>query len=124
MAVVRLGQDLPVELLPAAESGTIPSYADPQAAARALAHAARRAAWLARPAGTVPDLDGSRRSGRTLVEDHLAAHPGGGWLDPRECADLLACYGIPQISWALGRDRGRGRPGRRPAPGVPTAGWS
>ncbi|MGW7793898.1 GNAT family N-acetyltransferase, partial [Streptomyces tricolor] len=49
MAVVRLGQDLPVELLPAAESGTIPSYADPQAAARALAHAARRAAWLARP---------------------------------------------------------------------------
>ncbi|WP_430382046.1 GNAT family N-acetyltransferase [Streptomyces sp. P10-4] len=122
MAVVRLGQDLPVELLPAAESGTIPSYADPQAAARALAHAARRAAWLARPAGTVPDLDGvEAERARTLVEDHLAAHPGGGWLDPRECADLLACYGIPQISWAwaetedeavLAADRLRGSDGR------------
>ncbi|AKN74507.1 CoA-binding protein [Streptomyces sp. PBH53] len=122
MVVVRLGQDLPVELLPAAESGTIPSYADPQAAARALAHAARRAAWLARPAGTVPDLDGvEAERARTVVEDHLAAHPGGGWLGPRACADLLACYGIPQISWAwaetedeavLAADRLRGSDGR------------
>ncbi|MBD0741360.1 bifunctional GNAT family N-acetyltransferase/acetate--CoA ligase family protein [Streptomyces sp. CBMA152] len=98
---VRLEQDLPVRLLPAADSGTIPSYAEPQAAARALAHAAERAAWLARLPGVVPDLDGiETERARTVVADYLAAHPDGGWLDPRTCADLLACYGIPQIPWA------------------------
>ncbi|MCF3131850.1 bifunctional acetate--CoA ligase family protein/GNAT family N-acetyltransferase [Streptomyces olivochromogenes] len=98
---VRLEQDLPVRLLPTADGGTIPSYAEPLAAARALARATDRAAWLARPAGTVPDLDGieTERAG-AIVREHLAAHPDGGWLDPRTCADLLACYDIPQIPWA------------------------
>ncbi|MER7182228.1 acetate--CoA ligase family protein, partial [Streptomyces hyaluromycini] len=99
---VRLEQDLPVRLLPAAdEGGTVPAYAEPQAAARALAHAADRAAWLARPAGTVPALDDvDAERAHALADAHLAAHPDGGWLDPRTCADLLACYGIPQIPWA------------------------
>ncbi|MFF4568234.1 GNAT family N-acetyltransferase [Streptomyces sp. NPDC001410] len=101
VAVVRLEQELPVKLLPAAEGGTIPSYAEPQAAARALAHAARRAAWLARPAGTVPDLEGvDTTRARELTETFLAAHEDGGWLDPHTCADLLACYDIPQLPWA------------------------
>lgn len=122
IVAVRLEQGLPVELLPATEDGTIPSYAEPQAAARALAHAAHRAAWLARPAGTVPDLDGvETERARTVVETYLDAHPDGGWLDPRTCADLLACYGIPQIPWAwaeteddavLAADRLRGSDGR------------
>src|SRR5207245_6907975 len=34
------------------------------------------------------------------AETFLAAQPDGGWLDPGTCADLLACYGIPQIPWA------------------------
>ncbi|MBW8795458.1 MAG: GNAT family N-acetyltransferase [Streptomyces sp.] len=98
---VCLEQDLPVKLLPAAdEGGSIPSYAEPQAAARALTHAADRAAWLARPAGTVPALDVDTGHARTVADAYLAAHPDGGWLDPRTCADLLACYGIPQIPWA------------------------
>ncbi|MER6736199.1 bifunctional acetate--CoA ligase family protein/GNAT family N-acetyltransferase [Streptomyces puniciscabiei] len=101
IAAVRLEQDLPVKLLPAADGGTIPSYAEPQAAARALAHAARRAAWLARPVGTVPELDGiDTAHAQEITDTFLAAHPDGGWLDPRTCADLLACYGIPQIPWA------------------------
>ncbi|MFF4113219.1 bifunctional acetate--CoA ligase family protein/GNAT family N-acetyltransferase [Streptomyces sp. NPDC001714] len=120
---VCLEQDLPVKLLPAAdEGGTIPSYAEPQAAARALTHAADRAAWLARPAGTVPALD-DVDTGRahTIADAYLAAHPDGGWLDPRTCADLLACYGIPQIPWAWAEteddavraaDRLRGADGR------------
>ncbi|MFE2092348.1 GNAT family N-acetyltransferase [Streptomyces sp. NPDC059460] len=122
IVAVRLEQGLPVELLPATEDGTIPSYAEPQAAARALAHAAHRAAWLARPAGTVPDLDGvETERARTVVESYLDAHPDGGWLDPRTGADLLACYGIPQIPWAwaeteddavLAADRLRGSDGR------------
>ncbi|GAQ60412.1 bifunctional acetate--CoA ligase family protein/GNAT family N-acetyltransferase [Streptomyces scabiei] len=101
VAAVRLEQDLTVRLLPATGGGTVPSYAEPQAAVRALTHAARRAAWLARPAGTVPDLDGvDTARARAVVEAFLATHPDGGWLDPRTCADLLTCYGIPQIPWA------------------------
>lgn len=122
VAAVRLEQDLPVRLLPTTGGGTVPSYAEPQAAARALAHAARRNAWLARPAGTVPDLDGvDAQRAHDLAETFLAAHPEGGWLDPRTCADLLSCYGIPQIPWAwaetedaavLAADRLRGPDGR------------
>ncbi|KAB1972890.1 acetate--CoA ligase family protein, partial [Streptomyces triticiradicis] len=119
---VRLEQDRSVELMPAADGGTIPSYAEPQAAARALAHAARRAAWLAQPAGTVPALTGveSERA-REVVEEYLAFHLEGGWLDPRTCAELLACYDVPQLPWAwaeceddavLAADRLRGFDGR------------
>ncbi|MDR6975921.1 acyl-CoA synthetase (NDP forming)/GNAT superfamily N-acetyltransferase [Streptomyces sp. 3330] len=119
---VRLEQDRAVRLLPAADGGTVPSYGEPQAAARALAHAAERAAWLARPAGAVPGLDDVETArARTLVAEYLAAHPDGGWLDPRTCADLLACYSVPQIPWAwaesedeavLAADRLRGFDGR------------
>ncbi|MEU5952087.1 GNAT family N-acetyltransferase [Streptomyces sp. NPDC047525] len=101
VAVVRLEQDLPVRLLPATEGGSIPSYAEPGAAARALAHAAHRAAWLSRAAGTLPELaqvDTARA--RAVAETYLATHPDGGWLDPRTCAELLTCYGIPQLPWS------------------------
>lgn len=122
IAVVRLEQALPVELLTTSDGGGVPSYAEPQAAARALAHAARRAAWLARPAGTVPvlaDVDTARA--HAVVEAYLDTHPDGGWLDPRVCADLLSCYGVPQSPWAwaeteddavLAADRLRGADGR------------
>ncbi|MFE5191359.1 GNAT family N-acetyltransferase [Streptomyces sp. NPDC056628] len=101
VVAVRLEQALPVELLPAADGATVPSYAEPQAAARALAHAARRAAWLARPVGTVPDLDGVETGrARTVADAFLTRHPDGGLLHPRECAELLGCYGIPQAPWA------------------------
>ncbi|MEH0516049.1 GNAT family N-acetyltransferase [Streptomyces sp. B21-106] len=98
---VRLEQDRSVRLLPAADGSTVPSYAEPQAAARALAHAADRAAWLARPVGAVPGLDDIETArAHTVVAEYLAAHPDGGWLDPGTCADLLACYSVPQIPWA------------------------
>lgn len=101
VVAVRLDQALPVALLPAADGTAVPSYAEPQAAARALGHAARRAAWLARPVGTVPDLDGVETGrARTVADSFLARHPDGGRLHPRECAELLGCYGIPQAPWA------------------------
>ncbi|MER6283149.1 bifunctional acetate--CoA ligase family protein/GNAT family N-acetyltransferase [Streptomyces sviceus] len=120
--VVRLEQALPVELLARSDGGTVPAYAEPQAAARALAHAAHRAAWLARPAGTFAQLDGiDTDRAHAVVEDYLAVQPDGGWLDPRTCAELLGCYGIPQLPWAwatsedeavLVADRMRGADGR------------
>ncbi|GHF33548.1 bifunctional acetate--CoA ligase family protein/GNAT family N-acetyltransferase [Streptomyces fumanus] len=98
--LVRLEQALPVTLLPASDGGTVPSYAAFHAAAGALAHAVRRAAWLARPAGTVVALDGiDPVRARELAEGFLTAHPDGGWPDPHTCAALLACYGIPQLPW-------------------------
>nr|WBO76075.1 GNAT family N-acetyltransferase [Streptomyces sp. SBE_14.2] len=122
VVAVRLEQALPVELLPTEGDGTVPAYAEPQAAARALAHAAHRAAWLARPVGTVPDLDGvDTARARALVDSHLDAHADGGWLEPRVCADLMDCYGIRQLPWAwaeteddavLAADRLRGADGR------------
>ncbi|MFF7645105.1 GNAT family N-acetyltransferase [Streptomyces canus] len=122
VVVVRLEQGLPVELLPRTGAGTVPAYAEPQAAARALAHAAHRTAWLARPAGTFPDLDGiATARAHACVETYLKIHPDGGWLDPRTCAELLDCYGIPQLPWAwattedeavLAADRMRGADGR------------
>lgn len=101
VAVVNLAQDLPVRLLPATEGGAIPSYAEPGAAARALAHGARRAAWLSRAVGTVPELEQiDTAQARAVAKTYLAAHPDGGWLDPRACAELLSCYGIPQLPWS------------------------
>jgi acyl-CoA synthetase (NDP forming) len=35
-----------------------------------------------------------------VADAWLAAHPDGGWLDPVACAELLDCYGIPQLPWA------------------------
>lgn len=100
IAAVLLDQDVPVRLLPS-DTGRVPAYADPQAAARALAHAVERARRLARPPGTVPVLDGVDTSrGRAVVDRFLRQHPDGGWLDPRTCAELLDCYGIPQSPWA------------------------
>lgn len=122
VVAVRLEQTLPVELLPTEGDGTVPAYAEPQAAARALAHAAHRAAWLARPVGTVPDPDGvDTERARALVDSYLDAHADGGWLEPRVCADLMDCYGIRQLPWAwaeteddavLAADRLRGADGR------------
>ena len=101
VVAVRLDQDVPVSLLPAEDGGAVPCYADPQAAARALAHAARRAQWLARPTGTAPTLTGvDAPRAHAVAEAWLAAHPDGGWLEPAACADLLDCYGIPQLPWA------------------------
>lgn len=100
LVLVRPAQDVAAGLLPAAGGGTIPSYADPQAAAQALAHAARRAAWLRRPAGTVPATDADTERARGIVAAFLAGRPDGGWLDPRTCGELLACYAVPQLPWA------------------------
>uniref|UniRef100_A0AAU2UYE3 Bifunctional GNAT family N-acetyltransferase/acetate--CoA ligase family protein n=1 Tax=Streptomyces sp. NBC_00003 TaxID=2903608 RepID=A0AAU2UYE3_9ACTN len=101
VVAVRLGQDLPVKLLPTEDGGAVPAYADPQSAARALAHAVDRARWLARPPGSIRELDGIETdTARALVDTFLADHRDGGWLAPRECAALLACYGIPQLPWA------------------------
>ncbi|MGA5037802.1 GNAT family N-acetyltransferase [Streptomyces capoamus] len=107
VAAVLPGQAARVELLPAFGGRTVPAYSDAEDAARALAHAAARENWLARPQGVVPELpDVETVRAKALVTTYLDAHTEGGWLDPRTTAALMGCYGIPQISWAWARDEG------------------
>jgi hypothetical protein len=64
----------------------------PESAARALGLAAERAAWLRRPAGSVPQLAVDRVAARAVVE---AA--GEDWLAPPAARALLQAYGIPVV---------------------------
>jgi acyl-CoA synthetase (NDP forming)/RimJ/RimL family protein N-acetyltransferase len=105
-AIRTLGSDLPVlasflghdgvpDALAVADGaevagrGSVPSYASPESAARALARAARYAAWRASPQGSVPALGIAPEPARQL----LAGLPhDGSWVP--QAAELLALYGI------------------------------
>ncbi len=94
-----------VELLRTAHGRPVPTYSDAQDAAGALAHAAERSRWLARPQGAAPTLTGVKSErAREIADEFLRDHEEGGWLDPQTTAALLTCYGIPQIRWAWARD--------------------
>jgi acyl-CoA synthetase (NDP forming)/GNAT superfamily N-acetyltransferase len=78
--------------------GSVPSYPTPERAVRALAAAARYAAWRRRPAGTLPEPAGiDPAAARELVERVLADAPGGRTLGAGEAAGLLAAYGLPVV---------------------------
>jgi acyl-CoA synthetase (NDP forming) len=96
VAVVRLDQSVPVEFLPTGDGGRLPVYADTQAAARALDHAAERSRWLGAPVSAEPEIgDVCTETAQSLVTQYLAANPDGGWLDPTTASRLLECYGLP-----------------------------
>ncbi|CAL9364973.1 hypothetical protein SUDANB106_00744 [Streptomyces sp. enrichment culture] len=107
IVAVLPGQAERVRLLRSDDGTALPAYAEPQDAARALAHAAERTRWLGRPPGEVPELSGvDTEAARALVGAFLADHPSGGLLDPRDCARLLDHYGIPRLPqlWAEDED--------------------
>ncbi len=94
LATVVLDQPEAVRLIDA-KGGKVPAYAYPEAAARALARAARYAEWRAAPHAVVPafaDVDAER--GRELVRSFLAIEPDGGWLPRADVIALLRLYGI------------------------------
>ena len=97
LAAVLLGQTESVCMLPRAEGdGRIPAYAYPEAAADAMARAARYGAWRTEPRGQVPTFPDVRtEDARTLVRGFFRATLGGGWMPPDKTAELLRCYGIP-----------------------------
>jgi acyl-CoA synthetase (NDP forming)/GNAT superfamily N-acetyltransferase len=71
-------------------AGRVPVYGSPEAAVRALAHAAGYGAWRAGPRGRVPAFAGIRTAdARALVRGVR------GRLAPEQTAELLRCYGIP-----------------------------
>jgi len=74
----------------------VPSFAYPEAAARALGRAAERGDWLRRPAGTLPELDVDREAAQAVVAEALDAG-GDGWLEPARARRLLEAYGLPLV---------------------------
>ena len=97
LAAVVLDQPDSVRLLPRTDgAGQIPAYEYPEAAAAAMARAARYGAWRTEPRGQVPSFpDISAEDARALVRGFLRATPDGGWMPPDQTAELLGCYGVP-----------------------------
>ena len=82
-------------------SATVPAFASPEPAARALARAASYAAWRARPPGAVPALDGfDADRARSLVDEFRHDAPEGGWLPAHTVDDLLTAVGVPTAASA------------------------
>jgi acetyl coenzyme A synthetase (ADP forming)-like protein len=94
-----LGRNGTIDLLSAADGARrIPSFAFPEAAAGALAHAAQLAEWRQRPVGQIPELDQlDLDAAQRIVSDRLAHHPDGEWLDPHVARDLLSSVGVPVL---------------------------
>ena len=75
---------------------TVPHYPFPEEAARALALAARYAAWRATPEEPLAVLDGvDHDRAEAIIASALAG--GEEWMSQQQVTDLLACYRIPLV---------------------------
>jgi acyl-CoA synthetase (NDP forming)/GNAT superfamily N-acetyltransferase len=101
VTAVVLDQPEAVRLLPGdGTAPSVPAYAYPEAATRALARAARYGTWRSRAAGTVPEFTDVRAGlARSIVSSFLARMPGGGWLSAEEADGVLRCYGLPMVEF-------------------------
>ncbi len=98
IARASVGSDKPVlPVVMSAEGTSGGGYAYPESAARALGLVARRAAWLRRPAGEIPQLeDIDRDAARAVVNGSLATSDDC-WLEPAAARELLSAYGLPIV---------------------------
>ena len=95
LAVVMSEAGMPAALREGARP--IAGFSYPESAAAALGHAAARADWLRRPAGTVPELaDIDPRRAREIVVAALE-RADDAWLAPPEVRSLLEAYGLPLV---------------------------
>jgi acetate---CoA ligase (ADP-forming) len=72
---------------------TVPSFAFPERAARALSAAVGYGEWLKRPEGEIPeyeDVDSGRA--RTVIDAALNEDEAGVWLEPDAVSEVLAAY--------------------------------
>jgi acetyl coenzyme A synthetase (ADP forming)-like protein len=101
-AVEQAGVDKPVLACVISSDGTperllsspVSAFAYPESAARALGRVADRAAWLRRPQGRVPELDGiDAKAARAVITEGRDR-----WLTPEETRRLLQTYGLPVVA--------------------------
>ncbi|HEV1996900.1 MAG TPA: GNAT family N-acetyltransferase [Candidatus Dormibacteraeota bacterium] len=78
----------------------VPSFAFPEEAAMALAHAAKYGEWRGRPRGAVPELAGIDEDQASAVLAH-ALRSGPVWMAVEDAATVLAAYGIPMVESRL-----------------------
>lgn len=82
---------------------TIPCFEFPEDAAHALGHAARYAAWLAKPARSAPTFEHVRpEEAAAVIAEALSE--GAEWLGPEQIAALFDCYQLPLIAGRLAGD--------------------
>lgn len=80
--------------------GSVPSYAAPESAVRALARVVNYSEWAAREHGEFRTSDDHRTGdARALVREVLAMAPRGAILSTEQVHALLACYGIDLWTW-------------------------
>lgn len=80
--------------------GSVPSYAAPESAVRALARVVHYAEWAAKDQGDFRvALDHRTGDAREIIRDVLAKAPRGAILSTKQVHDLLACYGIDIWTW-------------------------
>ena len=108
MAAVVLDQPESVRVIPRlGAEGQIPAYGYPEAAAAAMARAARYGAWRTEPRGQVPSLPDIRtEDARALVHAFFHDTVGGGWMPPDRTAELLRCYRVPLAELTPARSEG------------------
>jgi acetate---CoA ligase (ADP-forming) len=106
-AKADLGGEVPVvsvfmsaEGLPSAlAEASIPSFAFPESAARAMGRVGTYAAWRRRPLGALVEPGGlDRDRARGIIDDALRHDDGGGegrWLSSEEAEGVLTAYGVP-----------------------------
>jgi acyl-CoA synthetase (NDP forming)/GNAT superfamily N-acetyltransferase len=98
LTAVVLNQTEAVRLLDA-KNGKVPAYGYPEAAAGALARAARYGEWRSAPHTPVPGFSDVDAAGaRAVIRGFLVHAPDGGWLPPADVTALLRLYGIPLVS--------------------------
>jgi acetyl coenzyme A synthetase (ADP forming)-like protein len=82
---------------------TIPTFAFPEAAARALGKVADYAQWRVRPVGMYLEFDDARpQEARALCQQALAAR-GPGWLTTEATRRVLAAMGLPVAPGGVAR---------------------
>ncbi len=86
-----------VPVIMSAEGAPRGSFTYPESAARALGLAARRAAWLRRPAGVVPEFDDIDVGTARELIDRVLDGSSDGWLDADQTRALLEAYGLPLV---------------------------
>jgi acetate---CoA ligase (ADP-forming) len=92
-AVFMTAEGAPAEL--SADGVSVPGYQFPEEAARAVGHAARYAAWRARPEGAALTAEPETvAAGAALIGAELAG--GSGWMSPEAVDELLSLHGVAQ----------------------------
>jgi acetyl coenzyme A synthetase (ADP forming)-like protein len=98
LAVVMTAEGVPEAIR---ASDRVAAFTYPESAARALGRAAERAAWLRRPQGSVPALDGIERARADAVVARELEAGDEAWLDPHATRELLQAYGLPLVAERL-----------------------